>query len=370
VDTISQKQEIKNAVNELLSDETKMKVKLTLENPAKFHDKYVCRLLWNKFILTIQKKMVPCHFKNWLLRTTEMKVGYDACIPHDITFDPYFPELIFVGKGALIGGDSTLFTHKIEGSKLIIGKNILDERTMMAGLAEMMHGSKISKHSMLNLYSTLEGTIPEGELWGGKPAKLMTKFDAATIEKFFAYSKNDPDYYKNFKEKLKAFWKDPSQNYLKIYYDGNRLTAGDDWWRARSVFVIFWSGGLIEFCRLLPHSWFKTILLKLAGVKIGKNVYIGKGCIFDHLMTNTIILEDNVKLEDYVYIDGHEYTATQTVFGRVTVKKGAHLKHHAFVRTGTTIGENSVIESYSMAQREIPANEVWGGVPAKFVRKI
>ena len=52
------------------------------------------------------------------------------------------------------------------------------------------------------------------------------------------------------------------------------------------------------------------------------------------------------------------------------MKKGAHLKHHAFVRTGTTIGENSVIESYSMAQREIPANEVWGGVPAKFVRKI
>ncbi|MFH1439148.1 MAG: hypothetical protein ABIG89_01165 [Candidatus Woesearchaeota archaeon] len=402
MDKISQKKEIGNTVKELLADKDKMKIEIELDNPKQFHDKCLCRLLWNRFVLTIQKKIVPCHFKNWLMRTTGMKVGHDACIPHDISFDHYFPELIYVGKGALIGGESNLITHTIENIKeknkedeansndkkkryrLTIGKNILADRVMMAGLCNMMPGSEMSRHSMLNLNSTLEGTIPETELWSGKPAKLMSKLDEATVHKFFAHSKNNPDYYKNFRKKLKEFWKDPEQNYLKIHYDGNRLTAGDDWWRGRNIFLIFWSGALVELARIVPgtshpsistnqssfSSWLRKLLFRLAGAKIGKNVYIGKGCVLDHLMTHSITIEDNARLNEYVYIDGHEYTTTQTVFGKTRIGKGAHLKDHVFVRTSAQIGENAVVEAHSMAQRVIPANEVWGGMPAKFIKKL
>ena len=329
---------------------------------------------------------MPCHFKNWLMSTTGMKDGYDACIPHDITFDSYFPELIEIGNGALIGGESNLITHKIVKSsgtskngnthKLIIGKNILAERVMMAGLAEMMPGSEMSDKSMLNLNSSLEGTIPSRELWGGKPAKLMMKLDEKTIQKFFAPSKKDPNYYKEFRKKLNAFWKDPEANYLKIHYDGNRLTAGDDWWRGRSfILFIFWSGVWVELARIIPgsggfSSFLRKLCFRLAGGKIGKNVYIGKGCVLDHLMTHSITLEDDVRLDDHVYIDGHEYTTTQTVFGKTVIGKGAHLKHRVFVRCSAQIGEGAVIEPNSMAQRVIPAYEVWEGIPAKFVKKV
>ena len=375
MDTISQRKEIRNAVKELLEDETKMKIELTLEKPKKFHDKCPGKLCRNKCILALQKKIVPCHFKNWLLRRTGMKVGHDACIPHDITFDPYFPELIFIGKGALIGGESNLITHKVEGNKLILGKNILGERVMMAGLCEMHPGSKMSETSMLNLNSALYDIIPEGELWSGKPAALMSKLDDETIKKFFANSTNDPNYYKDMRQKLKELWKDPNNTYLKVNYNGNRLTAGDDWWRARNIFAIYWSGGLVELARMVPGSGscgsgLRKLLFRLAGAKIGKNVYIGKGCVFDNLMTPSITVGNNVRMEDHCYIDGHEYTTTQTVFGKTKICDGAHLKSHVFVRTGTLIVENSVIESDSMAQRVIPPNEVWSGYPAKFVRKV
>ena len=37
---------------------------------------------------------------------------------------------------------------------------------------------------------------------------------------------------------------------------------------------------------------------------------------------------------------------------------------------GVTIGQNSVIGAYSFVTKNIPDNELWYGIPAKFVKKI
>jgi len=367
---VSQWKFIKNAVKKLLDDEKLMKLEITLNNPNKFHCKNCVGVLYNKFIFGIQKWMVPSKFKNVLLRTTGLNVGHDACIPHYISFDPYFPELIFLGKGVMLGGLSTMIAHTVKGNKLTVGKNIIAERVLQGGFSTMMPGSMISNYSILNMDSCLEGIVPEGELWGGRPAKLMMKFDQATIDKYYAPAKYDPNYYKDFRKKMKAFWKNKELTYFKAYYSGRRLTAGNDWWRARNVISIFWSGVLVEMCIRLNHSWFKTLLLRLAGAKIGKNCRIAKGVVFDHLMTPTIHVGNNVKLDENVYLDGHEYTATQTVFGRIFIKDNVYIKKNTAVRIGCVIGENTIIEADSFAQREIPANEVWGGRPAKFIRKV
>jgi acetyltransferase-like isoleucine patch superfamily enzyme len=359
---------IKNAIKEL-QDSDKLKIEVNLENKDDYKKSFL-RLLYNKFILTIQKKMVPMHLKNFILRTTGMNVGKDVCVPHDIYFDPYFPELIYLDNGCLIGGESKVYTHEIKEDKLILGKAILKERTLIGGMSVLKPGSVVNKNSMLMFFSDLDGEVPEGELYGGKPAKQVMKFSPEDIEKFFKPSNMQyKEYYKEFKEKVEAFLEDSEKTFFKIHYNGKRLNAGDDWWRARNVLRIFYNGIIIEITRLLPHCFLKTLLLKMVGVKLGKNCKIGKGVVFDHIYCDTITLEDDVVIDNDVYFDGHEYTITQTVFGKTLVKKGAHIKHHSFARIGTTIGENSVIESYSVAQREIPSDEVWGGVPAKFIRK-
>ena len=363
------KKYIKDAIKKLQSsDKRKITVVLKSKNDYK---KNFLRRLYNKLILNIQKKVVPAHIKNFILRTTGMRIGRDVCIPHDIYFDPYFTELIILEDGSLIGGGSFIYTHEIKGKKLILGKCILKERTMIGGASTLLLGSLINKNSMLMFFSDLNSEIPEGELWGGKPAKRVMKFSKEDIDKYFIPSNGKyKEYYKEFKKEVKEFRKNKEKTYLKVYYNGKRLNAGDDWWRARSVFRIFYNGVIIEITRILPHCWIKTLLLRRVGAKIGKNCRIGKGVVFDHIYCDNITLEDNVTIDDNVYFDGHEYTITQTVFGRTLVKKGAHMKHHSFARTGTTIGENSVIEEYSMAQREIPPNEVWGGIPAKFIKKL
>jgi acetyltransferase-like isoleucine patch superfamily enzyme len=363
------KKYIREAVKGLQKSGNK-KIVLTLKSKNDYKKNPFC-LFYNKLIFKLQKKVVPWRFKNLVLRTTGMNIGKDACIPHDIYFDPYFPELIYLDKGCIIGGESNICTHQIKGKKLVLGKCILKERTLLGGLSALLPGSIINRNSILNFFSELDREIPEGELWGGKPAKLIKKFSEEEIEKYFKPSNmRYREYYKEFKKEVRAFMKDPSRNFLKIHYNGKRLNAGNDWWRARNIFRIVYNGIIIEITRLLPHCFLKTLLFRMVGMKIGKNCRIGKGTLFDHIYCDTVTLEDNVTIDDHCYFDGHEYTISQTIFGKTLLKRGVHIKHHSYVRIGTTIGENTIIEPYSMAQREIPADEVWGGMPvAKFIRK-
>lgn len=59
----------------------------------------------------------------------------------------------------------------------------------------------------------------------------------------------------------------------------------------------------------------------------------------------------------------------QTVFGKTKIGDGTLIKKGSYVRTSSQIGENVIIEPNSFCQRVIPPNEVWGGVPARFIRK-
>jgi len=42
---------------------------------------------------------------------------------------------------------------------------------------------------------------------------------------------------------------------------------------------------------------------------------------------------------------------------------------NVLINPGVTIGENSVVGANNVVTRDVPPGEVWGGVPAKFIRK-
>lgn len=360
--------QIRIAVRKLLRKEfRKVELEGIYENSLA---KPLLAIFFNKFIFAIQKKMVPCHFKNWLLSLTGLKVGYDACIPHNITFDPYFPELIDIGQGAIIGGESTLLAHTVQNGRLTLGRVEIAPRTLVGGLSLLLPGSRVSKNSILALSSRLNEVVPEGEIWAGSPAKCIKKMGSEDIQKYFGSSTGSARaYYRSFKKLVKKFRKDKSAIFIKIHYNGSRLNAGNDWWRARNFITIYWSGILVEVQKFLPACWLKNFMLRLAGAKIGKNVKIGRNVILDHLMTWSIEIGDDVTIEHDAYIDGHSYTVSQSIFGRVKIGDGVIIRHHALISTGTIIGDFAVIEPYSFASKEIPPGEVWGGNPAKFIKK-
>ncbi|MGC3976985.1 MAG: DapH/DapD/GlmU-related protein [Paludibacteraceae bacterium] len=54
---------------------------------------------------------------------------------------------------------------------------------------------------------------------------------------------------------------------------------------------------------------------------------------------------------------------------RTVVKKNASIGAASVILGGVTIGENAMIGAGSVVTKDIPANELWVGNPAKFVRK-
>lgn len=95
-------------------------------------------------------------------------------------------------------------------------------------------------------------------------------------------------------------------------------------------------------------------------ITIDRNVMLGGGvCIYD---------------SDFHSLD-YKLRGTNDDMSNA-ISKPIHIEKNVFIGTGTTIlkgvtiGENSIIGACSIVTKNIPPNEVWGGCPASFIRKL
>lgn len=104
-----------------------------------------------------------------------------------------------------------------------------------------------------------------------------------------------------------------------------------------------------------------TAITVAESVNIGRNVFIGAGCkIYD---TDFHLIEAEFRFGDTVDI-------TRTKTKRIIIEDGAFIGGHSIILKGSHIGENSVIGAGSVVAGNIPANEIWAGNPARFIKKI
>lgn len=94
-------------------------------------------------------------------------------------------------------------------------------------------------------------------------------------------------------------------------------------------------------------------------ILIGDNVLIGGGCkIYDN---------DFHPLE---YEKRREKDESAIRSEEVVIGDGVFVGAHCILLKGTRIGERSIIGAGSVVSGEIPADEVWAGNPARFIRKV
>lgn len=114
---------------------------------------------------------------------------------------------------------------------------------------------------------------------------------------------------------------------------------------------------------------------KHIGVKIGKNCFIAtrKWSTEPYLIS----IGNNVQVTDNVFFHTHggAHAARRKypkfdVFGKITIKDWAYIGSGTHILPGVTIGENSMIAAGSIVTKSVPNNELWGGVPAKFICKV
>lgn len=130
--------------------------------------------------------------------------------------------------------------------------------------------------------------------------------------------------------------------------------------------------------------WQFCVILKNA--QIGNNCNINCNVFIENvvLIGNNVTIKpgvqiwDGITLEDDVFI-GPNVTFTNDHFPKsknndfkllpTLIKKSASIGANATILGGITIGENSLVGAGSVVTKDIPANEIWIGNPAKFLRK-
>jgi acetyltransferase-like isoleucine patch superfamily enzyme len=118
-------------------------------------------------------------------------------------------------------------------------------------------------------------------------------------------------------------------------------------------------------------------------VEIQKGAKIGKSC---KISSHTFICE-GVTIQDEVFV-GHNVTFINDAFPRATsedgrlqteqdwvcvptlVKKRASIGSSATLLCGITVGENAVVGAGSVVTKDVPANAIVAGNPARVLRRI
>jgi acetyltransferase-like isoleucine patch superfamily enzyme len=107
--------------------------------------------------------------------------------------------------------------------------------------------------------------------------------------------------------------------------------------------------------------------------KIGNNVFINFDCVF--LDLGGITIEDNVLIAPKVSLlsEGHLISPTERaslVPGHIHIKKGVWIGAGAIILHGVTIGENAVVAAGAVVSKDVPANTIVGGIPAKIIKSL
>jgi acetyltransferase-like isoleucine patch superfamily enzyme len=106
---------------------------------------------------------------------------------------------------------------------------------------------------------------------------------------------------------------------------------------------------------------------------IGKNVFINHACSF--LDMGGITLEDHVLLGPKVNLitENHPLNPTDRralICKPIIIKRNAWIGAAATILPGVTIGENAVVAAGAVVSKDVPANTIVGGIPAKFIKTI
>jgi acetyltransferase-like isoleucine patch superfamily enzyme len=153
-----------------------------------------------------------------------------------------------------------------------------------------------------------------------------------------------------FLKKIKNDFKDWYRNYIKII----RIEKRDD-------------------CSISSKSTFTGAL---DNISIGSNTRINKLCNF-RFKKGKIIIGENTLIAQYVSVITHSYNydvksdiKTQSMFSKdVYIGNGVWIGAYVVIMPGVNISDGAIIGAHSIVNKDVPANEIWAGIPAKKIKE-
>ena len=106
------------------------------------------------------------------------------------------------------------------------------------------------------------------------------------------------------------------------------------------------------------------------------NSYLGRNCVITAkqkvLIHKNCLIAEMVVIRDQDHLiseNNDNYKDQQFTAAPIEIMPNVWIASKATVLKGVTIGAHSIVAASAVVTKDIPEFEVWGGVPAKFIKK-
>ena len=147
--------------------------------------------------------------------------------------------------------------------------------------------------------------------------------------------------------------------------------------QARRLFLVILGAKIGSDTVVMNVKFFNWHHTGPKGLKVGESCFIGDETIID--LYGPVTLQDHVTLAQRVTIlthlnVGYQNHPLQKYFPKtskpVVFENGSVVGASATILPGITIGEKAFVAAGSVVTKDVPANTLVAGVPAKYIRKI
>ncbi len=126
----------------------------------------------------------------------------------------------------------------------------------------------------------------------------------------------------------------------------------------------------------IPRTW-RKIFVRMGGVVLtGRKYFIASDVRFDSVYPQNIILHDDVHLTSGVRILTHlldtknpDREDIHWIEGHVEIGEHAFIGTDSIITGNVRIGKGAIVGAGSVVTKDIPDYEIWGGNPARFIKK-
>ncbi|HIH30377.1 TPA: acyltransferase [Candidatus Micrarchaeota archaeon] len=137
------------------------------------------------------------------------------------------------------------------------------------------------------------------------------------------------------------------------------------WWRIRNPLRTIFNFKLIYIARFFPSTRVKNFLYRACGAKIGKGATFGLGAMMDIFYPELISVGEETLIGYNTVILAHELLQGEYRTGRVEIGKRVMIGANCTILPGIRIGDDASVSAMSLVNCDIPAGQMWGGVPIK-----